>query len=228
MVEIIKAYVYIHGDVVLALIRVSIGIVLVLNEKYISRKIKYGIVVIYYGILLGCISIVGIHLSINSMFVGMGLGIIISCIIIKYHKTEHITNLILLFITFYEILETFFYCFKVNFSEIFKTFDDIYVDYKTIYVKIVCTIYVTLICYVILNSREKIKIIIEECKYFWLGIYFMLGAVFANTKYPLDLPDNWKDLFIPLFNVNYSPYAYGIPILLLLGTIIYRCYKRCS
>ena len=53
MIEIIKIYNQIHGDILLTTIRVLIGILLIVNEKYVSGRIKYAVIVIYYGIILG-------------------------------------------------------------------------------------------------------------------------------------------------------------------------------
>ena len=51
--------------------------------------------------------------------------------------------------------------------------------------------FVTLISYIIINHQEKKRKILENNKFFWLGIFFIVGAIFANTIHPLDVPDEW-------------------------------------
>ncbi len=78
------------------------------------------------------------------------------------------------------------------------------------------------ISYIVINSNEKIRKFLEEGKFFWLGVFFIVGAIYANTVHPLDIPDEWKDLYLILLNVNYSPYDYFVPVFILLVIAIIR------
>ena len=73
--------------------------------------------------------------------------------------------------------------------------------------------YVTLISYIIINHQEKKRKILENNKFFWLGIFFIVGAIFANTIHPLDV-------------VNYSRYDYLVPICILLAIALIRMSFR--
>lgn len=74
--------------------------------------------------------------SVKGIFLGTIVGLILGCIIAKYHKTDHIANSLFLLIYFYEIIGCIFYIFNINFSEILGVYNyDI--DYKTIYVALI-------------------------------------------------------------------------------------------
>ena len=128
----------------------------------------------YYGVLFGVISIYISNLRVSGILIGAILGLLVSFALIIYKETENINNFIVLFITFYEITEII-----------------VYADHRTIYFKLVVAFYVTLISYIIINHQEKKRKILENNKFFWLGIFFIVGAIFANTIHPLDVPDEW-------------------------------------
>ena len=114
MIEIIKIYNQTYGDILLTLIRVLIGILLIVNEKYVSRRFKYGVIVIYFGMILGGIISGYFDFSIKGILLGSIIGLIMGCIIVKYHKTDHIANLLFLLIYFYEIIGCIFYIFNIS------------------------------------------------------------------------------------------------------------------
>ena len=82
--------------------------------------------------------------------------------------------------------------------------------------------YITIISYIVIASKDKIRKFLERVKFFWLGVFFIVGAIFANTIHPLDIPDEWKDLCLILFNVNYSRYDYLVPTFILLAIVLIR------
>ena len=46
-------YIDIHGEIVITLFRILIGIMLLISDKVIPRKMKQFIVTTYYGVLFG-------------------------------------------------------------------------------------------------------------------------------------------------------------------------------
>ena len=225
MTEIIKIYNQIHGDILLTIIRVLIGILLIVNEKYASRKIKYGVTVIYYGMILSGIISGYFDFSIKGILLGEIIGFIVSCIIVKYHKTDHITNLLFLFIYFYEIIGCIFYIFNINFSEIFGIYNyDI--DYKTIYAAIIFSIILAVIGYIIFHNKNKFINIIEENKYFWIGNYFVIGAVIGFSIFPVYGPGDWNEMSIQLLNVTDDFQLNCVIMLEVIMLLAYRGYKK--
>lgn len=84
-------------------------------------------------------------------------------------------------------------------------------------------------CVIYKQLRDKIGLYIsEKMKYIFLGNYFVLGALFAATIHPFDVPGDWKDVFIPLLNVNYSPYEYGLPISEIFILVMFFIYRYCQ
>ena len=60
-----------------------------------------------------------------------------------------------------------------------------------------------------------------------LGAYYIIAAIFSNTMHPLDEPDTYFDFWLPLLNVNYSPYCYIIPeifLIIVLALILKKIY----
>lgn len=52
-------------------------------------------------------------------------------------------------------------------------------------------------------------------------------TIFSNTMHPLDKPDAYFDFWLPLLNVNYSPYCYIIPeifLIIVLAWILKKIY----
>lgn len=225
MTEIIKIYNQIHGDILLAIIRVLIGILLIVNKKYAPGRIKYGATVIYYGMILSGIISGYFDFSIKGILLGEIIGFIMSCIIVKYHKTEHITNLLFLFIYFYEIIGCIFYIFNINFSEIFGIYNyDI--DYKTIYAAIIFSIILAVIGYIIFYNKNKFINIIEENKYFWIGNYFVIGAVIGFSMFPVYGPGDWNEMSIQLLNVTDDFQLNCVIMLEVIMLLAYRGYKK--
>ncbi len=177
----------------------------------------------YYGVLFGVISIYISNLRVSGILIGAILGLLVSFALIIYKETENINNFIVLFITFYEITEIIVYSFKFDFYKYAPNISELYADHRTIYFKLVVAFYVTLISYIIINHQEKN---IGNNKFFWLGIFFIVGAIFANTIHPLDVPDEWEDLCLILLNVNYSRYDYLVPICILLAIALIRMSFR--
>lgn len=215
-------YIDIHGEIVITLFRILIGIMLLISERAIPRIVKQFIVTTYYGVLFGVLSIYISNLRLSSILIGAVLGLVVSVMLTIYKKTDHITNFIVLFITFYEITELVVYFLKFDFYKYATNISEIYADHRTIYFKLVVAFYITIISYIVINSNEKIRKFLEEGKFFWLGVFFIVGAIYANTVHPLDIPDEWKDLYLILLNVNYSPYDYFVPVFILLVIAIIR------
>ena len=213
-------YIDIHGEIVITLFRILIGIMLLISDKVIPRKMKQFIVTTYYGVLFGVLSIYISNLRVYSILIGAILGLIVSMMLTIYKRTDHITNLIVLFITFYEITEIIVYSLKFDFYKYATNISEIYADHRTIYFKLVVAFYITIISYIVIASKDKIRKFLERVKFFWLG------AIFANTIHPLDIPDEWKDLCLILFNVNYSRYDYLVPTFILLAIVLIRMSFR--
>nr|WP_302689955.1 hypothetical protein [uncultured Eubacterium sp.] len=180
----------------------------------------------YYGVLFGVISIYISNLRVSGILIGAILGLLVSFALIIYKETENINNFIVLFITFYEITEIIVYSFKFDFYKYAPNISELYADHRTIYFKLVVAFYVTLISYIIINHQEKKRKTLENNKFFWLGIFFIVGAIFANTIHPLDVPDEWEDLCLILLNVNYNRYDYLVPICILLAIALVRMSFR--
>ena len=199
---------------------------LLISDKVIPRKMKQFIVTTYYGVLFGVLSIYISNLRVYSILIGAILGLIVSMMLTIYKRTDHITNLIVLFITFYEITEIIVYSLKFDFYKYATNISEIYADHRTIYFKLVVAFYITIISYIVIASKDKIRKFLERVKFFWLGVFFIVGAIFANTIHPLDIPDEWEDLCLILLNVNYSRYDYLVPICILLAIALIRMSFR--
>ena len=217
-------YIDMHGEIVITLFRILIGIMLLISNKVIPRKMKQFIVTAYYGILFGVISIYISNLRVYSILIGAILGLIVSVMLTIYKRTDHITNLIVLFITFYEITEIIVYSFKFDFYKYATNINEIYADHRTIYFKLVVALYITIISYIVIASKDKIRKFLERVKFFWLGVFFIVGAIFANTIHPLDIPDEWEDLYLILLNINYSHYDYLVPTFILVIIVFVRMF----
>ncbi|MFQ9115429.1 hypothetical protein [uncultured Eubacterium sp.] len=225
MIEIIKIYNQTYGDILLTLIRVLIGILLIVNEKYVSRRFKYGVIVIYFGMILGGIISGYFDFSIKGILLGSIIGLIMGCIIVKYHKTDHIANLLFLLIYFYEIIGCIFYIFNINFSEILGIYNyDI--DYKTIYATIIFSIILTVISYIVFYNKSNFIKIIEENKYFWIGNYFVIGAVIGFGTFPIYGPGDWNEMSIELLNVTDDFQLNCVVMLEIMMLLAYRGYKK--
>ena len=118
------------------------------------------------------------------------------------------------------------YSLKFDFYKYATNISEIYADHRTIYFKLVVAFYITIISYIVIASKDKIRKFLERVKFFWLGVFFIVGAIFANTIHPLDIPDEWEDLCLILLNVNYSRYDYLVPICILLAIALIRMSFR--
>ena len=49
-----------------------------------------------------------------------------------------------------------------------------------------------------------------------------MGAVFANTLHPLEIPYTTKDLWFILWNINYSHDEFWLPILIIFIVLIIK------
>ena len=225
MIEIIKIYNQIHGDILLMIIKIIIGTLLIANEKYISRRFKYSVIVIYFGMMLGCFIPGYLDFSVKGIFLGTIVGLILGCIIAKYHKTDYIANSLFLLIYFYEIIGCIFYIFNINFSEILGVYNyDI--DYKTIYVALIFSVILTVISYIVFRNKNNFIKIVEENKYFWIGNYFVMGAVIGFCMFPIYGPGDWNEMSIELLNVTDDFQVNCLVMFEVVILIVYREYKK--
>ena len=67
-------YIDIHGEIVITLFRILIGIMLLISDKVIPRKMKQFIVTTYYGVLFGVLSIYISNLRVYSILIGKNLA----------------------------------------------------------------------------------------------------------------------------------------------------------
>lgn len=116
---------------------------------------KQFIVTTYYGVLLGVLSIYISNLRLSSILIGAILGLVVSVMLTIYKKTDHITNFIVLFITFYEITELVVYFLKFDFYKYATNISEIYADHRTIYFKLMVAFYITIISYIVINSNGR-------------------------------------------------------------------------
>lgn len=239
MNEVLAIYDFLNNYGIVTLIRIAIGIILILNKKSISilnnkntpKRFKFALVTTYYAVILWCMFFGWIYPSMKSVILGIIVGIVFSFIIVKYSATEHMAGWIFLFISFYEIAEFVFYGLDISFAEILKSNSYIYddFDYDTVKVKIAVALFLTVVSYVLLKKKDKWQIIEEE-KYFGIGIYFILGTIFAAVYDPfsalVQAPSDWKELCIPLLNINYDKECFGIPLNVICVATLYRAFKR--
>ena len=62
-----------------------------------------------------------------------------------YNKTEDFTNLIVIFIAMYEIMEVIVYAFNFDFSSFATNIMDVYADNRNMYFKAVVALYICLL-----------------------------------------------------------------------------------
>ena len=210
----------------MALIRVVIGIMLISNSKFISKQFKYAITVIYYGTIFGCTITGYFDLPLQGIFVGVVSGFIISCLIVKIHKTEHIVNLLTLVMYYYIIVGYICRILNVSFSEIFSVYDCCDIDYTTIYAIIIISVTLAVISYIILYRKNKFRQIIDDSKYFWMGNYFIIGAVTGFLMFPVYGPGDCQEMCIVLLNIFYDFDWHGVVLLETVVLLVYRGYKR--
>lgn len=155
------------------IIKIIIGTLLIVNEKYISRRFKYSVIVIYFYEIIGCI----------------------------------------------------FYIFNINFSEILGVYNyDI--DYKTIYVALIFSIILTVISYIVFRNKNNFIKIVEENKYFWIGNYFVMGAVIGFCMFPIYGPGDWNEMSIELLNFTDDFQVNCLVMFEVVILIAYREYKK--
>lgn len=215
-------------DIICAVIRIVIGIIMLVSLKNRVIDIKKFLVTIYYGLIGGCILGCLLNPVMINIVIGGIFGLFLSLCVSIFYKGDIVTSFILFFITIYEILETIFYVYKINFSVILKTYDDIFADYTTMYIKLSSSIFLSIIACIIyskIKGKNDYRIP-NKLRNVFFGNYFILGALFASMLQPSDVPGDWKDVFIPLLNVNYSPYLYAFPILEIVILIIVLAYKH--
>ena len=198
-------------------IRIVIGIILL--SKFFDTKYKQTVIILYYSVIVGESTVFMMNNRIVGLLVGLLIGGILSILLSKYGNKKIIVEYIFIFINYYAAIETVFYLLDINFSEILKTYDDIYVDYKTIYAKIIIALVLTSITLILVKLKRKI-IINDSCLVKAIGAYFIISAIFSNTMHPLEKPDTYFDFWLPLLNVNYSPYSHIIPEVLLIIVLV--------
>lgn len=206
------------------IIRMFIGIILI--SKFLKIRHKQTVIILYYSIVLGEMILFVTNDKILGTIIGLLIGGILGIILSKYGNKRSISEYIVIFINVYAIIEAVFYHLDVNFSGILKTYDDIYVDYKTIYAKIIVTFILSNIILVLVKLKRK-DTKNEGCLVKAIGAYYIIAAIFSNTMHPLDEPDAYFDFWLPLLNVNYSPYYYIIPeifLIIVLAWILKKIY----
>lgn len=225
MTEIIKIYNQYNVDIILTFIRIILGILLVLNTKKVSKNVKYGVVVTYYGIISWLV--VMFRLNCSNMILGVGLLLVLalSFLIVKFHKTEHIVNVIFFFICFYILTGCIFCLFNINFSEILGIYNyDI--DFKSIYIMLLISATLSVLVYIFVIVKKKFITILEGNNYFLIGNYFIASAFVSIAMFPIYGPTENREFVLVLLNVtdnfktNYVLLAETIIILL------YREYKK--
>ena len=218
----VELYEDMHGEIVVTLLRIMLGILLLISQKIIPERFKEFIVTSYYGVLVCMITTYVSNLKISSMIIGIVLGLVVSVMLTIYNKTEDFTNLIVIFIAMYEIMEVIVYAFDFDFSSFATNIMDVYADNRNMYFKAVVALYITVISYIVISTKEKARNYLQKNKHFWLGIFFIVGAVFANTLHPLEIPYTTKDLWFILWNINYSHDEFWLPILILFIVLIIK------
>ena len=133
----VELYEDMHGEIVVTLLRIMLGILLLISQKIIPERFKEFIVTSYYGVLVCMITTYVSNLKISSMIIGIVLGLVVSVMLTIYNKTEDFTNLIVIFIAMYEIIEVIVYAFNFDFSSFATNIMDVYADNRNMYFKAV-------------------------------------------------------------------------------------------
>lgn len=216
MRDFLNLYIITDIDIISKVIRIVIGILLLVRTEKITSSTKKNLITIYYGFVLGCIFSCLINPVIINILIGGIIGICLSLCMVILYKGDFISNFILFFIIIYEVFETVFYAFEIHFCDIFRIYEDMYLDYTTIYVKLLCSVLGAYFICIFYKKRKDVRgfHIADNVKYDFIGNFFIIGSLFSGTIDLLyDAPGDWKDIFIPLLNVNYCPDFYFIPIL---------------
>lgn len=155
-------------DYIMALIKVIIGILLI--NKTLSREIKKNIIVIYYMIIISCTVCCMFEFSLNNVFIGIIVGGLVGVILIKEKLNEAVVRSVFVFIVIYEIIEFVLYDYRINFSEIFNIYYYIDIDYLSIYIKFIASIFISaIIC--IFMARFIFKKKLNEYVTWIIGIF---------------------------------------------------------
>ena len=211
MGEIVHNYISFRIDFMMIFIRLLIGLTLLFNVKLLSDKKKNIIICIYYGVI-NC-GIIGAYAlqNIAGVIIGGGIGIILACLIYRKAKSN-VLFFGMVWMLMLDALDLVFYKANINFSEILEKYDDIYREYWSIYAKFIILIVISTIVVVGCLAIYKIKVE-DRVLHLLIGNQFIIGAIFASTGLPMEEPDTFKDIAIPLLNVNMSQECYLIPIL---------------
>lgn len=227
MEQIIDIYNEFHGDIFISIIRVLIGILLILNEKYISEKLKCYITVIYLGGILGTVIPSYFGCSTKGILLGMVLGFVVGWIYAKFQKKAYVTDLIFLFTYFYVFVGLVFVALNINFSEMLGIYT-YYIDYATIYAAIIIATILTVVTYIVIIFSKKKKVIkaIAENKYFWIGNYFIVSLLIGVSNFPVYGPGEGNEMSLVLLNVTDNFQFNCLIVIEVVMVFLYRAYKK--
>lgn len=200
-------------DTISYIIRIIIGLFLIfpfskINYKPIRTIKKY--VISNYYIIISSVIIGGYLFDSMKMIAFFSIFIFLSYQVIYILTKYSIEKFVLLYLIIYEILEIIIYGFKIEFSAIFGI-EYIDVDYLNIYIKLILSLILG-IALTILFKHKNISIF-KNSIFLVIGNYFIIGAIFGGVDFPHEVWSGWEDVFIPMLNVNFSPYFYWIIII---------------
>ena len=81
----VELYEDMHGEIVVTLLRIMLGILLLISQKIIPERFKEFIVTSYYGVLVCMITTYVSNLKISSMIIGIVLGLVVSVMLTIYN-----------------------------------------------------------------------------------------------------------------------------------------------
>ncbi|MBE5958568.1 MAG: hypothetical protein E7254_06865 [Lachnospiraceae bacterium] len=224
MSDFVYMFDLIHGDVFLTFIRCLIGIVLLVDEKVISVRKKYGAIVIYFGTVIG--SCIGVIID-NSFFVAlifMLVGFVISFLISHFHKTEHVVNMLLYEMNWYVLFGFIFTLFRINVAEILNMYDDFNINYISIFVLTIFSVMATIISVFVIPRIKKLNDVLQKDKYFIMGNYMIIGAFLGTVMLPMHGPADSGEMCVVLLNAFYDLKYFTVAI---IGTALFcEAFKR--
>lgn len=200
-------------DTISYIIRIIIGLFLIfsfskMNNKTICTIKKY--IISNYYIIISSIIIGGYLFESMKMIAFFSIFIFLSYQVIYIFTKYSIEKFVLLYLIIYEILETIIYGFNIEFSAIFGI-EYVDVDYLNIYIKLILSLILG-IAITIFFKYKNISIF-KNSIFLVIGNYYIIGTIFGGVDFPHEVWSGWEDVFIPMLNVNFSPYFYWIIII---------------
>lgn len=186
-----------------------------------NNKIKYHIVVAYYGIISGLMLGYVFH---SGYFTCLFLSVIVvsgACSIKKIMKNgeSYIIEQILLFQYFYIVIEFAFRHMRIDFYKMFNIYPILSGEYLNYDYTVAFALIISGVLAVgVLIFGGLIK---DELCYKLIALFMIVGALGAHTDGDFSFTGEWQDLFLPLLNIEYGNwYKVVLYIIVLLSAVI--------